>query len=106
MAFVQSQCYQVLCTNISLENYLQNNRDDNTNPRALSLGQATATNTYNGYYLFAALASAPIGVLSNTKLGRFKTLILSLMLVQLLQELLRGHFAYFNLAVVSIHLGV
>ncbi|PQE28722.1 PTR2-Di-and tripeptide permease protein [Rutstroemia sp. NJR-2017a WRK4] len=63
------------------QNYLQNNRDDNANPGALGLGQVTATNIYNGYYLFAALASTPIGVLSDAKLGRFRTLTMSLMWV-------------------------
>ncbi|KAM3086336.1 peptide transporter ptr2 [Clarireedia jacksonii] len=72
------------CITAPWQNYLQNNRDDNANPGALGLGQVTATNIYNGYYLFAALASTPIGVLSDTKLGRFKTLAISLMSLAML----------------------
>ncbi|PQE20603.1 oligopeptide transporter protein [Rutstroemia sp. NJR-2017a BBW] len=55
--------------------------------RALGLGQVTATNIYNGYYLFAALASTPIGVLSDAKLGRFRTLTMSLIFVMLFTSL-------------------
>jgi hypothetical protein len=60
------------------ENYLQNQLNDPARPGALGLGQSTATNISNAYLLFAAIAPTPFAILSDTKLGRFKTLAVAL----------------------------
>ncbi|APA08595.1 hypothetical protein sscle_04g033650 [Sclerotinia sclerotiorum 1980 UF-70] len=72
--------FAFFCITAPWQNYLQNQREDHANPGVLGLGQATATNIYNGYYLWAAVASTPIGILSDAKLGRFRTLIISLVI--------------------------
>jgi hypothetical protein len=46
-------------------------------PGELGLGQSTATNIYNAFYLFSFLTPLPFAVLSDTRLGRYKTLCLS-----------------------------
>lgn len=67
----------------SLENYMQNpravNHDDT--PGALDLGQATATRIYCAFFIGYYVAPLGFSVLSDSYLGRYKTLILSLALV-------------------------
>ncbi|KAF2262938.1 MFS general substrate transporter [Lojkania enalia] len=64
------------------QNYMQNPRkaDSRALPGALGLGQATATNVSNAFFLFSFLAPMLFAVVSDTKLGRYKTLVVGLML--------------------------
>ncbi|KAI1880373.1 hypothetical protein JX265_001994 [Neoarthrinium moseri] len=59
------------------QNYMQNARNQAT-PGALGLGQSTATNISNAYLFFSFLCPMPFAILSDTWLGRYKTLLLSL----------------------------
>ena len=47
-------------------------------PGALGLGQATATNINNAFFFFACLTPVPFAIVSDTWLGRYKTLCISL----------------------------
>jgi len=59
------------------ENYIQNDHNSVSVSGALGLGQATATNVSNAFFFFSFLTSLPFAVLSDTWLGRYKTLCLS-----------------------------
>ncbi|VUC28035.1 unnamed protein product [Clonostachys rosea] len=61
------------------QNYIQNPPGDYALPGALGLGQATATAINNAYRFLSFLTPLIIGVLSDTWLGRYKALLLSMM---------------------------
>ena len=63
------------------ENYIQNPRSGFANPGALDLGQQTATNLTNPFLLVQFLAPMPFAFLADIRLGRFKTLMISLLWV-------------------------
>ncbi|KAF2867717.1 major facilitator superfamily domain-containing protein [Massariosphaeria phaeospora] len=56
----------------------QNPHDDAALPGALGLGQATATNISNAFFLCSFLTPMLFAVVSDTRLGRYKTLMLGL----------------------------
>lgn len=60
------------------ENYIQNDRQGDANPGALGLGQQTATNLSNGFFLLQCLAPLFFATLADMRLGRLKTLTISL----------------------------
>lgn len=60
-----------------VENYIQNSRDNIAVPGALGLGQSSATNISNAFYFFSFLAPIPFAIVSDTWLGRYKTLRIS-----------------------------
>lgn len=62
------------------QNYMQNPPSTTSSalPGALGLGQATATNISNAFFLVSFLTPMLFAVLSDTKLGRYKTLMLGL----------------------------
>ncbi|KAI1908922.1 peptide transporter ptr2 [Ophidiomyces ophidiicola] len=62
------------------QNYMQNPRGNHAVPGALGLGQATAVNISNAFFLFSFLTPILFAVLSDMWLGRYKTLILGLTL--------------------------
>lgn len=60
------------------ENYLQNPRGDSVLPGALGLGQAKATTIQNGFLFFGYLTPLPFALVSDSWIGRYKTLLLSI----------------------------
>lgn len=57
---------------------MQNERHGAANPGALGLGQQTATNISNGFLLVQFIAPLVFAALSDMRLGRLKTLTISL----------------------------
>jgi proton-dependent oligopeptide transporter, POT family len=57
---------------------MQNPRGDPARPGILGLGQSTAVNIYNAFFLFSFLTPMLFALLSDMWLGRFKTLMLGL----------------------------
>ncbi|KAK1981817.1 oligopeptide transporter [Colletotrichum cereale] len=62
------------------QNYMQNERGSHAVPGALGLGQATATAISNGFFIFLFLTPTCFAVVSDVWLGRYKTLLLGLVL--------------------------
>jgi POT family proton-dependent oligopeptide transporter len=60
-----------------VENYIQNQRGGAI-PGALGLGQQTATNLNNMFLLIQFVTPIPFAILSDAKMGRLKTLFISL----------------------------
>ena len=58
------------------ENYMQNPGDNVAVPGALGLGQSTAVNIYNAFFLFSFLTPLLFALISDIWLGRFKTLMI------------------------------
>jgi len=58
---------------------MQNDLHQKARPGALGLGQATATNIYYAFYLFYYITPLAAAVISDTRLGRYKTLCISSM---------------------------
>lgn len=61
------------------QNYLQNPRQHGAVPGALGLGQSTATNISNAFLLFSFLTPMVFALLSDVRLGRYKTLMIGLL---------------------------
>ena len=61
------------------ENYLQNPPGDARHPGTLGLGQSKATTINDAFLLFGYISPLPMAVLSDTRIGRFRTLLLSLL---------------------------
>ena len=57
---------------------MQNHLNDAALPGALGLGQSTATNIYNAFFFFSYLTPVPFAIVSDTWLGRYKTLCISI----------------------------
>jgi hypothetical protein len=57
---------------------MQNPRTGSVNPGALGLGQQTATNLSNFFMLLQFVAPMPFAVLSDMKMGRLQTLMMSM----------------------------
>ncbi|KAH6686236.1 oligopeptide transporter [Plectosphaerella plurivora] len=64
-----------------LQNYIQNQRGGAI-PGALGLGQQTATNLNNMFLLIQFVTPIPFAILSDARLGRLKTLFISLGIYQ------------------------
>ncbi|KAL6809751.1 PTR2 domain-containing protein [Trichoderma sp. SZMC 28015] len=62
------------------QNYIQNSADNIAVPGALGLGQATATNISSAFLFLSFLVPTIFAILSDTWLGRYKTLFLSYLL--------------------------
>ncbi|KAK3332275.1 POT family-domain-containing protein [Cercophora scortea] len=62
------------------QNYMQNPRDSQGVPGALGLGQATASNIYNAFFLFSFLTPMAFALVADIWLGRYKTLLMGLVL--------------------------
>ncbi|CEJ92610.1 hypothetical protein VHEMI08249 [[Torrubiella] hemipterigena] len=62
------------------QNYIQNDRGSIAVPGALGLGQSTATNITSAFYFVTFLSPTPWAILSDTWLGRYKTLCLAFFL--------------------------
>lgn len=60
---------------------MQNDRDSIEVPGVLGLGQATATNISNAFSFFSFIAPLPFAILSDARIGRYKALCISYMLV-------------------------
>jgi POT family proton-dependent oligopeptide transporter len=75
---------------------VQNQRSGFANPGALGLGQQTATNLTNVFMLLQFIAPLPWALLADMRLGRLKTLMISMWYVPLLPPSCR----------CSSHLGV
>lgn len=60
---------------------MQNDRDSIEVPGALGLGQATATDISNAFFFFSFIAPLPFAVLSGSRIGEYKALRISFMLV-------------------------
>lgn len=72
------QASNVWLINARPENYMQHESNEGAIPGALGLGQATATTISSAFLFFTFLAPVPFAILSDTWLGRYKTLCLSL----------------------------
>ncbi|KAF2742836.1 PTR2-domain-containing protein [Sporormia fimetaria CBS 119925] len=60
------------------QNYIENAREHKSGaPGALGLGQAMATRIYCGFYLLYYITPIAFAILSDTRLGRYKTLVLT-----------------------------
>ncbi|KAL8733934.1 MAG: hypothetical protein Q9181_003385 [Wetmoreana brouardii] len=64
------------------ENYMQNARESNGTPGALGLGQSTATNIFNAFFLFSFLTPMLFALLSDLYIGRYKSLMAGLAYVE------------------------
>ncbi|KAK3997948.1 putative peptide transporter [Cladorrhinum sp. PSN332] len=62
------------------QNYMQYPQGKSPVPGALGLGQATAVNIYNAFFLFSFITPMLFGLISDIWLGRYKTLMLGLSL--------------------------
>lgn len=62
------------------ENYMQNARFHGI-PGALGLGQSTATNIFNAFFLFSFLTPMAFALLSDMYIGRYRSLIVGLVYV-------------------------
>lgn len=60
-----------------VENYAQHERGFHAVPGALGLGQSKATSITNGFFVFSFLTPMLFGIISDTWLGRYNTLILA-----------------------------
>lgn len=60
---------------------MQNDRDGIEVPGVLGLVQATATNISNAFSFFSFIAPLPFAVLSDARIGKYKTLCISFMSV-------------------------
>lgn len=58
---------------------MQNSGKDKGFPGALGLGQSKASTIYNAFFFFSYLTPLPFAVISDTWLGRYKTLCVSMM---------------------------
>ena len=58
---------------------MQNPRGKLPVPGALALGQATAVNIYNAFFVFSFLTPLLFGLVSDLWLGRYKTLMVGLL---------------------------
>ncbi|KAF2278031.1 PTR2-domain-containing protein [Westerdykella ornata] len=64
-----------------LENFMENSRySDSGAPGALGLGQAMATRIYCAFYILYYVTPLLFAIISDVRLGRFKTLCLSVVL--------------------------
>ncbi|SPO04646.1 related to H+/oligopeptide symporter [Cephalotrichum gorgonifer] len=57
------------------QNYMQNKRGFHAVPGALGLGQSTATAISNGFFVFLFLTPTFFAIVSDTRLGRYRTLL-------------------------------
>ncbi|KAI0387566.1 oligopeptide transporter [Hypomontagnella monticulosa] len=67
-------------TTVPWQNYLQNEPGNPLSPGALDFGQSTATIINDAFLFFSYLTPLPFAILSDSWLGRYKTLLLSLIL--------------------------
>jgi POT family proton-dependent oligopeptide transporter len=65
-----------------LENYMQNppHHGKDETPGALNLGQSTATRVYCAFYIFYYTAPIFFAILADSRLGRYTTLVMSVIL--------------------------
>ncbi|KAF2720023.1 hypothetical protein K431DRAFT_227397 [Polychaeton citri CBS 116435] len=72
-------CYAV---STPWQNYIQNSPSSGTRslPGALGLGQSRATSINNAHMIFTFLTPMPMALLSDLHLGRFRTLLVSLLI--------------------------
>ncbi|KAF2794545.1 oligopeptide transporter [Melanomma pulvis-pyrius CBS 109.77] len=66
---------------VAWQNYLQNPRGHGPLPGALGLGQATATTIQNAFLFFQYISPLPFAILSDSWIGRYKTMLTSLVLL-------------------------
>ncbi|CAI6342057.1 unnamed protein product [Periconia digitata] len=66
-------------TTVPWQNYLQNPPDNPLSPGALGLGQSMATIINSAFLCLSYLTPLPFAIISDTWLGRYKTLLLSLL---------------------------
>ncbi|KAJ8132569.1 hypothetical protein O1611_g1054 [Lasiodiplodia mahajangana] len=64
---------------ITWQNYLQNPRGSNPSPGALGLGESKASIIQNAYLFFQYLTPLPFAILSDMWIGRYKTMVISLL---------------------------
>ncbi|OTB15089.1 hypothetical protein K445DRAFT_301706 [Daldinia sp. EC12] len=67
-------------TTVPWQNYLQNPLGDPLSPGALGFGQSTATIINNAFLFLSYLSSIPFAIISDSWLGRYKSLLLSLII--------------------------
>ncbi|EMD85234.1 hypothetical protein COCC4DRAFT_76455 [Bipolaris maydis ATCC 48331] len=67
-------------TVITWQNYMQHPRGNPSVPGALGLGQSTSSMISNVFFVFQFLTPLMFGIISDTWLGRYKTLLLGLCL--------------------------
>ncbi|KAI1076550.1 oligopeptide transporter [Whalleya microplaca] len=80
VAFIgAAQRFAFYGTTVPWQNYLQN-PPGNFPPGALGFGQSTATIINNAFLFFSYLAPLPFAILSDSWLGRYKTLLVSLII--------------------------
>ncbi|KAI1415383.1 oligopeptide transporter [Hypoxylon sp. FL1857] len=65
-------------TTVPWQNYLQNQPGNPLSPGELGLGQSTASIINNAFLFFSYLTPMPFAIVSDSWLGRYKTLLLSL----------------------------
>ncbi|KAF3799835.1 putative peptide transporter ptr2 [Colletotrichum gloeosporioides] len=75
-----SERFSYYCFVSIWQNYIQNDRGSKQVPGALGLGQSTATAISNGFFIFLFLMPSCFAVISDIWLGRYKTLLLGLVL--------------------------
>ncbi|KAI1335310.1 oligopeptide transporter [Xylariaceae sp. FL0016] len=67
-------------TTVPWQNYLQNEPGNSASPGVLGLGQSTATIMNSAFLFFSYLTPLPFAIISDSLLGRYKTLLLSLII--------------------------
>ncbi|KAF4830196.1 Peptide transporter PTR2 [Colletotrichum tropicale] len=75
-----SERFSYYCFVSIWQNYMQNDRNSKQVPGALGLGQSTATAISNGFFIFLFLMPSCFAIISDIWLGRYKTLLLGLVL--------------------------
>ncbi|KAI1122481.1 oligopeptide transporter [Nemania abortiva] len=76
-------------TGAAAKNYLQNPRGSNPSPGALGLGESKASIIQNAYLFFQYLTPLPFAILSDMWIGRYMTMVISLLF------LILGHVILF-----------
>lgn len=61
------------------QNYLQNPRATGSIPGALDLGQATATNIYNAFFLFSFATPMLFGLIADLYIGRYRAMMIGML---------------------------
>lgn len=61
------------------QNYLQNPRATGSIPGALGLGQATATNIYNAFFLFSFATPMLFGLVADLYVGRYRAMMIGML---------------------------
>jgi dipeptide/tripeptide permease len=90
-------------TLMRIENYMQNERGVPSVPGALGLGQSTASAISNVFFVFQFLTPLLFAIISDIRLGRYKTLLLGLWYVEKIWYRLKSSTADPSIFISAYH---